>query len=463
MNRRGWMLPVLLAAGAAAFLGCGVGERENPSSSEEVPRTSLADALDADTTGYRRAAAPRTFSFPRDHGPHPGYRTEWWYFTGHLQAVEENTGAAGNRAGANGSGREVSDHARPVPAPGGEASFGYELTIFRVAMRPPARRTESGRSDPDGDSASAPVRMVDSDWATSQFFVGHFGVSEFRRERHRAFERFSRGGAGLAGARTKPFEVWLEDWFIRSVESLGASAVVARGDTSMPFVRRDSSIFPIRLRASQGGTAVDLTLFPLKEPVLQGEAGLSKKGPGAGNASYYYSIPRLATSGHVVSEGDTVAARGLSWMDREWSTSALGSEQVGWDWFALQLDDGRDLMYYRLRNRDGTASRFSEGVLVGPEGTVRRFGSAEVELTVLDRWTDPDTGAEYPIAWTLAVPDEDLDLRIRARFPDQLMRLGVRYWEGAVSVEGSGDGTPLAGQGYVELTGYGEASAVPVR
>jgi Predicted secreted hydrolase len=144
-------------------------------------------------------------------------------------------------------------------------------------------------------------------------------------------------------------------------------------------------------------------------------------------------------------------------MDREWSTSALGPDQEGWDWFSLQLDDGRDLMYYQLRQTDGTPSRFSEGVIVGPDGATQALDGSDVSVEVLETWTSPDGTHTYPVDWTLRVPDEDIDLRITPLFPDQELDVSVRYWEGFVRVKGS-----ATGRGYVEMTGYGDSPGSPV-
>jgi predicted secreted hydrolase len=217
--------------------------------------------------------------------------------------------------------------------------------------------------------------------------------------------------------------------------------------------------FPLRLRAQGADVGIDLTVRPEKPMVLQGNQGLSQKGPGVGNASYYYSYTRLATEGTLVAGGDTLSVTGQSWLDREWSTSALGPNQVGWDWFSLQLDDGRDLMYYQLRNKDGSASRFSEGTLVAPDGATQKINRADVSLEVLDTWTTPDGTHTYPVEWTLRIPSKDLSLRIVPLFPQQELEVSVRYWEGAVRVR-DGDGN-LLGTGYVELTGYGDSPASP--
>ena len=346
---------VFIAIVILALLGVGTYVMTQGDSASIDSSVALAEAMGGDTTGYARAEEVRNFTFPADHGPHPDFNTEWWYVTGNLHTE------SGRRA-------------------------GYELTIFRVAMTPP-------------DSAGAPIRRAStnpadtSSWAADQFYMAHFAVSDVAGEEIHTFERFSRGAAGLAGAQADPFRVWLEDWSMTGLEA---------GDA-----------FPLRIRAAEDGIAIDLTLEPTKPRVLQGDRGLSQKGPGAGNASYYYSYTRLATEGQVVIAGDTLSVTGQSWMDREWSTSALGEDQVGWDWFALQLDDGRDLMYYQIRQQDGTPSPFTEGVLVGEDGGVTRIRRDDVTLEVLDTWTSP-RGGTYPTKWRLQIPEANLDLTVTA-------------------------------------------------
>jgi predicted secreted hydrolase len=384
-------LSVLISLGVAvALLGLGAYWFTAPSAEADLRTSvSVAEAMGSDTTGYRRATEVRPFTFPSDHGPHPGYKTEWWYVTGNLSGPQ----------------------AEP---------YGYELTIFRLALTPPD---------------AAPDSAAFSDWRTNQLYMGHFAVTDGASETFHAFERFERGGAGLAGAQADPFRVWLDDWSMTGL---------------------DGTAFPMQLRAQEQGVGVDLTLRPTKPRVLQGDQGLSQKGPGDGNASYYYSYTRLDTEGALVLDGDTLSVTGQSWMDREWSTSALGPEQEGWDWFSLQLDDGRDLMYYQLRRTDGTPSPFSEGVIVGPEGETRKLERSDVQIEVLDRWTTPDGTHTYPVEWTLRVPGEDIDLTITPYMPNQELDVSVRYWEGAVRVKGS-----ASGRGYVEMTGYGESPASP--
>jgi predicted secreted hydrolase len=290
---------------------------------------------------------------------------------------------------------------------------GFQLTFFRVALSP-------------GEEPRA------SAWATRQLYVGHFAVTDTAAGRFHAASRTSRAALGLSGAQAAPFRVWIENW---SAEGEGEAT---------------------RLRAQEGDVAIDLNVSPAKPVVLQGDRGLSRKGPEPGNASLYYSFTRMPTRGTVRLGAETLDVSGEAWMDREWSTSALGAAVEGWDWVALQLDDGRELMVYLLRRRDGTIDPFSAGTLVATDGTARRLEAGDVRLETLAHWTSPHSGVRYPARWRLSVPSAELRLEIEPRLADQELRVGTRYWEGAVAVVGSSAGQAPGGQGYVELVGYGE-------
>ncbi len=293
--------------------------------------------------------------------------------------------------------------------------FGFQLTFFRFAL-----------------SADPPVRQ--SAWAANDIYMAHFALSDVAGGRFHAFERLSRGALDLAGVRAVPFRVWLDDW---SVESTGGS------------------IFPLQLSAERAGVSVSLTLEDGKPPVLQGEAGLSRKSAAPGNASYYFSYTRVPAHGEVRLPGVVYRVRGSAWMDREWSTSALGAEVVGWDWFALQLADGRDVMIYRLRRSDGGASAFSAGVVVDEQGGVSKLAATDFQATPLDVWESPASGARYPVRWRVRIPSRALDLEVAAYLPDQEFTGSVRYWEGTASVRGTEGTAAVSGEGYLEMTGYG--------
>jgi predicted secreted hydrolase len=191
--------------------------------------------------------------------------------------------------------------------------------------------------------------------------------------------------------------------------------------------------------------------------VLHGEAGLSQKGPEAGNASYYYSLVGLETTGTVTIRGRTLQVSGQSWMDHEFGTSALSANAVGWDWFSLQLENGAALMLAQIRTVDGGAIGEFEGTLLMPDGSQQRITHQDFALEVLAEWTSPTTAITYPARWRLAAPAFDLAVEITPLIRDQEMKVTYVYWEGAVNVTGSMAGAPVEGHGYVELTGYGSS------
>ncbi len=301
-------------------------------------------------------------------------------------------------------------------------AFGVQLTFFRntlTAGSPPASRSR---------------------WRTNQVWMAHFALSDAERGTFRFAERFAREAVGLAGVTAAPFRVALEDWSLASVDTTGGA-----------------TFSPLRLAARSDGFAVDLELAAQKPPVLQGDRGLSQKGPEPGNASFYYSMTRLAARGTVTLDGQSVPVTGEAWLDREWSTSALGAELAGWDWFALQLDDGRELMFYRLRRRDGTSDPLSRGSLVAADGSSSDLALGDIALTPLSTGRSPG-GGTYPAAWRLRLPGAALDLELTPRVADQELAVTVRYWEGAVAVTGTSAGRSIGGHGFVEMTGYRPAA-----
>jgi len=346
--------------------------------------------------GFAQADMPRTFVFPRDHGPHPQFRQEWWYVTGNLDD-------------------------------GDGGRFGFELTFFRFALAPPpAATTVSGGAE---EGSAPPARSA---WRAREIYLAHFAIADVGAKRFHYAQKLSRGALGLAGSEGPPLRVWIDDW------TLGAAGAAA-GDW--------------KLAAAQEGYALELELHPLTPPVLNGAAGLSLKSDVPGSASYYYSIPRVAVHGTLLRQGEPLAVQGLAWLDREWGSGGLGPNQAGWDWFALQLDDGTALMFYALRDRDGSRDPHSAGTWVESSGEARGLTSAAVDIDVTDHWSTRD-GVRYPSGWRLRVPSLALDVTVHPALADQELKTSPRYFEGAVDVSGTREGRPLRGRGYVELVGY---------
>ena len=333
---------------------------------------------------FPKAVSKRVFRFPDDHGPHPAFRNEWWYFTGNLDTS---------------SGRR----------------FGYELTIFRFSL---------------GSAAADATRSA---WRANQVFIGHFAVSDVAGRGFHVAERYARGAAGLAGASGEPFRVWVDDWSIAETDSAGTW----------------------RLTAADEDFSVNFELEPVRPVVLNGDEGLSQKSSEPGNASYYYSISRLDTRGILTLQDADYEVSGLSWLDREWGSSALSRDQQGWDWFALQLSDGSDLMYYTLRGPDGTPDEHSSGTWIEPGGRSVHLARDEVDVAVTDWWINP-RGDRYPSGWDISIPGRGVRLAVRPVLEEQELATNVRYWEGAVDVSGVVGGQDVLGRGYVELTGYAE-------
>jgi predicted secreted hydrolase len=371
------LLAGMLAVAAMAALS----QRERP----QGPAQVLGLAAAADVAGFARASGPIPLRFPADSGPHHDYQTEWWYYTGNLATAD---------------GRH----------------FGYQFTIFRRAVLPPTERVTRA-----------------SGWAAEQIYMGHFALTDVAGGRFRAFERFARGAAGLAGAQAEPYQVWLEDW--------QAAAIPGRPGVT-------------RVQARAGDVGIDLTLTDAKGPVLQGDRGYSQKGPHPGNASYYYSLTRLISEGEVRVGDSTFVVTGLSWKDHEYSTSALAADQVGWDWFALHLDDGAEVKVFHLRRDDGSIDPFSAGSFVDAQGQVTRLRRDDFQIEALDAWRSPRTQAEYPSRWRLTIPTLGLQLELEPWLADQELNVSYAYWEGAVRVSGASGGQAVTGNGYVELTGY---------
>ena len=345
---------------------------------------------------FKRALPGRTFSFPQDHFSHPEFKTEWWYYSGHLQSQTQD-----------------------------KRSFGYQLTFFRTGLN---RDTKNQKSK----------------WSIQDLYFAHLAITDESTKKFDYLEKISRGSLGEAGAfpyetGEKSFRVWIENW---SVEGKGPAM-------------QDHS-----LKAGDKKFGIDLMLTPKKNPVIHGQNGISQKAEGEGYASHYYSITRLKTQGRIFLQNKEIPVQGMSWMDHEFGSSQLREYQVGWDWFSLQLDKGVELMFYQIRWRDGKIDPYSSGTIIYADGTHQHLSKKEFQIEVLDQWKSSKSKAIYPSKWRIKVPGHQIELALSSTVKNQELitkeSTRVTYWEGSVKVEGKYQGNPIKGLGYAELTGYAE-------
>lgn len=281
--------------------------------------------------------------------------------------------------------------------------YGVQWTLFRQAMQP-------------SDHAEG--------WASRQLWMGHAALTSATS--HHFAERFARGGVGQAGVAAEPFAAWLDDWEMRKTSP------------------SSTTLSPLRLTASAPDFSYQLELAGAGAPVLQGDAGFSRKSEGEG-ASYYYSQPDLKIAGTVTVDGKPIDVSGIAWFDHEWSSQPLASDETGWDWFSLHLDSGDRLMLFRLRHKDGR--HFFAGTWIDPAGHTQQLAPADIALTPTA--TTRIAGRELPTGWQIEVPSHQLAIAVAPLNPQSWMDTRFKYWEGPISISGS-----QRGVGYLELTGY---------
>ena len=338
------------------------------------------------------------YEFPRDHFIHSAFKTEWWYFTGHL---------------ADPSGRR----------------FGYQLTFFRQGWRAPG----------DGHGETSRFLVNDLKFA-------HFAISDVSGGQFHFQQKLNRGAFGEAGfsafsrseapTSAKPLGLaWIDDW---QLDWLGGDA--------------------FELKAKTTEAALRLRVTSSKPWAINGENGVSQKAEGEGHASHYYSGTRMDSEGEISVGGKSFRVTGESWLDREWATNSLAPGQAGWNWFSIQLDDGTDLMLYQMRRKDGSLDPNSSGTFMARDGATQHLKRDDYQLTPERFWTSPETGAKYPIGWRLSIPRLELSLEISTLLQKQeLVLKPIAYWEGLIDTAGAHSGAKVRGQGYMELTGYSGA------
>ena len=365
----------------------------------------LGCALGAAAATWIPAAPGYEWQFPRDLAVHPEYKTEWWYFTGHLEWEDE---------------------------PEAEA-LGYQLTFFRSGMAP-AESLEK---------ASA--------WQPEDIIMAHAAISDPSSGEHIFSEVIWRttpflGGFGQAG------------------DSVLAWCQAPAGTDDQWELEWIDGAFHLRVRDDAQKLRYELKCVPTRPRIFHGEDGFSPKTADGKNGSLYFSQTRLETSGSVYRNDKKRTVKGKSWLDREIFSSTLAGNQTGWDWAAIGLDDGRDLMLYRLRDADGVTD-FAVGDIVGPDGVNRTLPAEEWQWEALDYWESEETESRYPVRWKLVIPGQELELLVEAVMPDQENvsgLTGIHYWEGAVLVHPWNDQDVVLGRGFVELTGYGAGSRPPI-
>jgi predicted secreted hydrolase len=336
--------------------------------------------------GFFQALGPREFQFPEDHGHHPGFQTEWWYYTGNL----------------------TSKDGRP---------FGFQLTFFRVQLKP------------------EPF-LAGSPWRSNQVYFAHLTISNLQDGEFLTAEKVGRGKMGIGGVSldSQRVRVFLHGW-----------ETVIQEDVH-------------DLKADGDDFAIDLQLVSQKRPVLHGKKGLSRKGGGPGQASYYYTLSRLKSQGVLTLHDERLKVSGFSWMDHEFSSNVLSKDQAGWDWMGLQLSHNRELMLYVLRHRDGSVAPYSSGTLIQSDGTPVHLPKETFVVRPVDFWVSKQSQTRYPSGWHVEVLPYRMNLTVTPNMKNQELITSqstqVTYWEGSVRVTGAAARERVMGSGYVELTGY---------
>lgn len=335
--------------------------------------------------GATSALPRRTLRFPRDHGAHPGFRTEWWYITGHARS---GTGA-------------------------GAREFGFQVTFFR--------------------SRVDATQGMTSSLAAKQLIFAHAAVTDVQGRKLWHDQRIARAGFGVAEALENDGGLRLRDWSL--ARATGA----------------DDAAWHARVPGHE--VALDLRFAPTQPVLLQGDQGLSRKGPEPAQASYYYSLPQLAAQGHLSVQGRRFEVSGQAWMDHEWSESLLHPEAAGWDWIGMNLFDGSALTAFRLRSQAGQ-TLWDGGSFRARSGSVYVFSRGEVVFSPQRVWKSPLSQASYPVEWIVRTPADFYTVKpvLDPQELDSRASTGALYWEGLCDLLDS-NGQPV-GRGYLEMTGY---------
>lgn len=402
------VIHLLLSAG---FFSLGLTACSDNNDTPVKPQSTsvrIAELMNDDTRGgFARVESTREFDFPVDHGRHPEFKHERWHFSGNLESLD------GER-------------------------YGYQFSIHRIGLTPDTSAGSKAKNDASDDYRST--------WRTSDIYLANFSITDVEDDKFYQSEKMARSTLGLAKvvilSDTKTgksaLEFSIDDWKVRSTSD---------------------DIFPLHIFALHNDAVIDLTVHPVKGIKLNGHYGKSQKGHDDGNASLYYSIPRLNTKGSIAVNGKVVSLEGDSWFDHEWGTSIRGSQVAGIDWYSLQLTDGRDLTFYRLRDINNKTNELSRGIMVQEDGQHENINYNDIYFHASKYWTSPVSNITYPVSWDIRVPKFRLNLHLTPLIDHQEINLAQTYWEGAMRIAGYQKGSSTAlntvnGYGYVRLTGY---------
>ncbi len=305
----------------------------------------------------------------------------------------------------------ITGHAR-APRPAGDRLFGFQVTFFRTRV----------------DAAHS----IQSAFAARQLVFAHAAVTDVQGQRLWHDQRIARAGMGIAEAAAEDTRLKLRDWSL---------------------VREAQGRYRARLPVGEFSLELDFT--PTQPLLLQGQQGLSRKGPQPQQASYYYSQPQLQASGRLTLQGQSFEVAGRAWLDHEWSEELLHPDAVGWDWIGMNLEDGSALTAFRLRRADGSAL-WDGGSWRAVGGEVQAFDAGRTVFTPVRYWVSPLSGTRYPVQWEVMCPAGRYTVRalIDAQELDSRTSTGAIYWEGLSElVDARGQ---IVGRGYLEMTGYAQ-------
>lgn len=381
--------------------------------------------LDSDNSGgFASVHRPMQFIFPRDHGSHPAYKQERWQFSGNV---------------ATGNGNQL----------------GYQLTIQRVGLS-----ADSGQIPDKSAKGKTPSgNKSRAQWRSTHLFLATLSITDADNDTFYQTEKISRHALGLAGIDIVKTASTISEILADEKQQHGSFAF---NIDNWKVTSSSDEIFPLNIAVAQDGMELDLTLYPSKDLKLQGDAGLSQMGPEMGNASYYYSINRMKTTGKITIDKLAHHIKGDSWYEHEWGTDITGKGVAGVDHYNLQFSDGRDFTFYRIHDRENQMDSLSRGFMVFPNGNHENVKQTDIEFEVISEWTSPVSHIRYPISWNIRIPKYRLTIHTTPLVKQQEINQSRTYWEGVVRVAGYQNVSTttlktINGYGHVRLMGYKSA------